>query len=299
MSLCRLFIGAFCLSAIFVICNSANSESAGKKVAHDYEIITPKPGYIGGPLTPAAIPNMRPPMDQRHFNKRYIRVTEIAERELSGLQRVVLRLDEIDNKGSVFNRGLYFVYINISPEGAAIIQKNEDDNSSENDLGSIKNRIPFPFTCARSPGLGFKNGDTDGFAIYNRRGPAFVRKTAKGTKGPIQVEAVYFEKQKDANDTKPDTRWYGTNIAEVTNSGTTRTLFREKQEWANEADWLWTKMERYDANGNIMMRCKEIKIGKDGVEYFTTDTAATNAAQTNEIMSTTQPSINELTGTNR
>ncbi len=36
-------------------------------------------------------------------------------------------------------------------------------------------------------------------------------------------------------------------------------LFREEQEWDKTDDWLWRKMERFDAKGTFLMRCVRMK----------------------------------------
>lgn len=261
MNLKKIFFYLYCLSVMFVACVIANNKSGGEQNIYDYEITTPKPGFIGGPHTAAARTPMMP-KDQSDFCTRHIRVTKIVERELPDMRRIVFRIDEIDDKGNITIRsrtsmeGVYFIYIDISSEGTAILKKNEDDNSNGEDFGGTKFSLPFPFNCVRSPTLGFKNGEMDGYVQSAGHGIEFVRKKAKESDKSVQVEAAYFDTREAGK-----TRWLGNDIDRIRKSEKTRVLFREQQEWANENDLLWTRMERYDGNGNFMMRCRKITIG--------------------------------------
>jgi len=281
----HFFYFALSFSLIYTLNTNAVNETNNESKTRDYEIVAPKRGFIGSPPSPAGKPDTWPPTKPSHFDKRYIRVTELPERVSQGMRRIVLRVDEIDEVGEILER-LYYVYIDISSEGAKILHRIRDDNSSVDDFGFQKYSMPFPFACARSLALGFRDGEADGYVTHAGEGIEFFRKKNKIMSRAIEVDASYFNARESGK-----TCWYGTNIVEVAKSGS-MVLFREKQEWENENDWLWTKMERYDANGNIMMHCREIKIGSiDKDDDWPISSRATNAP----IWLAFQGSTNSLT----
>ena len=172
---------------------------------------------------------------------------------------------------------------NISPGSE---KRSHVNGSSRDDSGIRKYGLPFPFTCARLPGLGFKNGEMDGYVRSTGHGVEFVRKKAKESDESIQVEVAYFDTGEGGK-----TRWYGNDIDRIRKEKSS-VKFREKQEWENENDWLWTRMERYDASGNIMMHCRKIKIGSIDKE----DDWPINLRMTNvNDWFTSQGSTNSLT----
>ncbi|MBU0769444.1 MAG: hypothetical protein KJ687_10165 [Proteobacteria bacterium] len=281
----HFFYFAWSFFLIYTLNTNAVNETNNESKTRDYEIVTPKRGFVGSPPSPAGEPNTWLPTKPSHFDKRYIRVTELPERVSQGMRRIVLRVDEIDEVGKILKR-LYYVYIDISSEGAKILHRIRDDNSSIDDFGFRKYSMPFSFVCARSPALGFKDGEMDGYVRSSGHGVEFVRKKAKESDKSIQVEAAYFDTGEDGK-----TRWYGNEIDRIRKEKAS-VKFREKQEWANENDWLWTKMERYDANGNIMMHCRKIKIGSiDKDDDWPISFRATNAPN----WFTSQGSTNNLT----
>lgn len=260
------------------------------------ELITPKVGYAGAPPSTAARASALVPATDKDFDKHIIRISVVQKRKKENGLRIILRLDEIDRMGNMAREGGYFAYIDVYNVGARVICKYEDDNGDSEEIG-IRYGIPFPLTCTRPPALGFIKGTYDGAEGRRGRGVVYEKKEASKGSQVLNIEATYFDRGKleeTLNNSSKSICWHGPEKSkEIKEQSGIKKLWRETQKWGSANDWLWTRMERYDANGNIMMRCKEIKLGKDG-EYIPVDTAVTNAAKTNEIMSISHPSTNSL-----
>jgi hypothetical protein len=77
----------------------------------------------------------------------------------------------------------------------------------------------------------------------------------------VRVEAERPKNpRKAASDIPQPIYWRGSKIPDVGNGRKTERVFRETQEWKNADDWLWTKMERVDMQGNVLLRCEATKV---------------------------------------
>jgi hypothetical protein len=224
----------------------------GKTVA--YEVTLPKVGVIGS-TDPVGYP-LRHPAREDDFEKRFLRVTFLDSRPIPDGQRFVLRLDQIDKYARLTLKGLYYAYVNTPSGGARTLGRLKDDGVDVDDLG-VAARLPFPFTCTRPPARGFKTAQQDGNLTRNGIGTSYLIKTPGLPSAGVFVEATCFDKQTPRWEDRPNpVRWYGPEIADVSRTNaTTRILFRETQEWATPSDWLWKKMERFDSEGHLLMRC--------------------------------------------
>ena len=231
-----------------------------------YKIMVPKGGYLGSPLSPFT-PRIkyRQPTSEAHFKPFYVRVTIVADRKHKGHQRIVLRLDEADENMKILNQGLYYSYVDFLPEGLKILTRCVDDNGNSNDDITV-NEIPFPFDCARPLQLGFKSGSCDGHRDEIGYGVKYLKKERKDDSPVVNIEAVRFRNLEGIADTNGiksvadrPAKWYTAEVDDVLKSKETTILYRENQKWASESDWLWDEMERFDKDGNILMKCKKIQ----------------------------------------
>lgn len=241
--------------------NRVPRQAAGYKIDQSkiYKVMFPKRGYIGSPI-PSFVPSLRQryPTNENHFKTCYVSVTVIAKREHNGYQRIVLRLDEVDENMKLINLGVYHSYIDFLPEGIKIITRCEDDNGNSND-SITKYEIPFPFLCARPPKLGFTKGSSEGQRDKSGLGVKYLKKEKKDDTPVVIIEAERFENYEGLEELGSRTaKWYTSEVDDVVKSKETKILYRENQKWASEGDWLWDEMERFDQDGNILMKCKKI-----------------------------------------
>lgn len=220
-------------------------------VFKDYELIVPKEGYIGAPFSPCPMPNLRKPSGSSGFDTRFIRVVVIAVNENIELNRIVLRIDEIDSKGGTLDNGLYYAYLDVRPKGTSVICRISNDGDNVDESGYVAFGIPFPFACAFPPALGIEGMDKDGYATPAGRF-VLTRKSENGKTSGISVEvtALALKTKSSADDDRSRTE-------NVMNDSPAGVLYREEQKWDNVMDWLWDEMERVDKDGNILLRCKK------------------------------------------
>ncbi|MEI6647923.1 MAG: hypothetical protein WCP12_17935 [bacterium] len=258
----------FCLSMSLLTCcaSEATSEKQDSQTnivyqvnqSKVYKIMVPKSGYIGN-LSAAAIEVFRHPTSEAHFNTCYVNVTVIAQREHIGKQRIVLRLDEVDGNMKLIHQGVYYSYIDFLSEGIKIITRREDDNSSFID-SITKYEIPFPFLCARPPQLGFTKGSCEGQRDKSGLGIKYLKKEKKDDTPGVNIEVDRFENYEGLEELGSRTaKWYKAEVDDVIKSKKTKMLYKENQKWASGNDWLWDEMERFDKDGNILMKCKKIQ----------------------------------------
>lgn len=264
----RIGLIGFCLGMTFWTCcaSEVNPEKQVNQTnivyqvnqSKTYKVMVPRSGYIGN-LSAAAIEVFRHPTSEEHFKTRYVSVTVIADRRHKGYQRIVLRLDEVDGNMKLIHQGVYHSYIDFLPEGIKIITRCEDDNGNSND-SITKYEIPFPFLCARPPQLGFTKGSSEGQRDKSGVGVRYFKKEKKDNSSFINIEAERFENYEGLEDLGSRTaKWYKSEVDDVVKSKKTKIVYRENQKWATENDWLWDEMERFDKDGNILLRCKKIQ----------------------------------------
>lgn len=230
-----------------------------------YKVMFPKSGYIGTPASAAAIEEFRHPTREEHFKTCYIRVTVVADRKHKGNRRIVLRMDEIDENLKLIREALYHAYIDILPEGVKIICRRDDDNGDSTET-NIRYGIPFPFECARPPQLGFKETNSDGHRDEMGYCVKYFKKEKKDDSPVVSIEAERFENLEGLEDSEGlksvaarPAKWYKAEVDDVVKSKKTKILYRENQKWVRGNDWLWDEMERFDKDGNILMKCKKIQ----------------------------------------
>ena len=222
-----------------------------------YKVMVPKSGYYGSPFAPAI--RLRYPTNENHFKASYVRVTIIADRKLNENKRIVLRIDEVDEKMKLIHPGLYHAYIDFMQEGVNILCRRDDDNGDYNET-NINYGIPFPFLCARPPQLGFKYGSSEGQKDITGVGVRYLKNEKKDKSPVVSIEAERFENREGFGELATRTsKWYKSEADDVVKRKETKILYRENQKWTSESDWLWDEMERFDKDGNILLKCKMIQ----------------------------------------
>lgn len=230
-----------------------------------YKTMTPKSDFVGFPYSFInGRPLVRKPVREDDFDIIYIRIIFVADREQKRGKRKVLRIDKVDEEGGMLIEGLYFAYVDVTQEGIRVICRYKDDHVGVEELG-IRKGIPFPLTCTKSPGSGFKNGNSEGYMNIVGHGVHYIKKDICQTNGLVEIEAVRFKNSEGLKEKKVQTaQWYKSDIEDVMNNSKTHVLFREQQRWSSVDAGLWDEMERFDKDGNILMRCKRVKLPKSG-----------------------------------
>lgn len=253
-----------CITTVFLACHES---TAGQEVAlfkagqtKMYKIVCPKSGFVGAPDDAvAAFVAFAKPTREEDFNTRFLKVTVVGEREHEGVKREILCIDKIDENGNLLEHALYYVYVDVSPEGAELSLSFTDDNYGSEMNNGGKSGIPFPFTCGRPPVLGFREGKQDGH-VTRGSGVQYLKKDTQEGTNVIQVEATRFTTAALTNSTSlVSIHWFNSSITNIVNNAKTEVVFREQQKWGNLNNWLWEEMERFDKNGNLLMRCVKVQ----------------------------------------
>ena len=228
--------------------------------AWEFQVSVPKRGFVGAPFSPSGAPPWGPPRSQEDYDQFLVRATVVGTRALQNGHRMVVRVDKMDKFHRLSMKGIYYGYIDMLATGARVICKYTDDGYGDEETG-VRYGVPFPFYGARPPAIGFAKGSRNGYMTETGLGFDYTLLQTNSSGATIQVNAVRFQKAGATADNLPrTTRFYGPEIAEVAKTNaTTQILFRETQEWAKPDDWLWQKMERFDNEGHLLMRCVQIK----------------------------------------
>ena len=176
-------------SLICGCCDKEDAVGTGRAPTWPVEVrlFVPKAGRIGG--TPMGMPSLAATLPE-HFEERILRIERVEKREILGAERVVFAITGLDVPGTPSDQVLYFAYMDVNPEGAALICRLKDDGESVHEE-LVRKGIPFPLTCSRPPDLGFRlNPEKDGYWLGAGRGVLYRRQqTAAG----CRVEASYFQ----------------------------------------------------------------------------------------------------------
>ena len=258
-----------CLAMALLTCSAseatAEKQESPKETVYKvnqtrtYKVMFPKTGYIGNPASASSIKEFMQPTSEEHFKACYVRVTIVADRIRKGNKRIVLRMDEVDEKLNMLREGLYYSYVDFLPEGIKSIYRCADDDSDYTETG-IRFGIPFPFSCTRPPLLVFLKGYSEGYRDKSGLGVRYLKKENKDNSSVVNIDAERFENVENLGELGSRTaKWYKSEVDDVVKSKKTTVVYREKQKWASEGDWLWDEMERFDKDGNILMKCKKIQ----------------------------------------
>jgi hypothetical protein len=257
-----------------------------------YKIAVPRRGFVGAPNNDAvdllvirtAIAGDRKPTQPEGFRTYFFRVTVIDIRKIKGGVRNVLRIDGVDKNGKVLpdmshdndnddedpdgadiavdidpnaedGKGLYYACVDVLPSGTRLFWgESDDDESASASDGFVRHEMPFAFILAVPPALGPNARVSHGY-MYHRRGAGVAYRDVSSV---VEIEAVRLGKVRSPKGLT-DTTWHKEDIEDILKDKKTEIRYREKQKWKGHDAWLWDEMERFDAEGNILMRCSKVK----------------------------------------
>ena len=249
MKLCYLLLIFFCISTIgdcaeSLFTNEQLTKLFVKGSVQRIEVITPKQGFIGAPLSLVAIDslpiNRGLPKTEEDFDKRYVAIEVVEHRVYAGqIYRIVLRLDETVKEGVRVKKGLYYAYIDVHDAKVTMICKLTDDDRQAQDRG-ISYGLPFPLTnTIPLPLFATAYQGIDGyFEKENGFGALFTR-SINQVDGVTKSESITITTFRDLEK--------GLIIAA-----------KETQLWGTDNTWLWNEMQRVDREGHILMKCKRL-----------------------------------------
>ena len=243
------------------------------------EIVLPRSGFVGSPERASGAPKRpKKPTKDEDFYRRYFRLTTIKQYPIQSDVRVVLQLDEIAPHPEYGTEPVYYAVIEISEETTRIIGIDPDEGLIGPHVVALgtgivrgaRHGLPFPLvmTCplALTEDKSMKH---NGAMMPGDYGVVYSESTIT-TERPFErrIGAELFQRWDPRMPGKSrHMRYYDEEdkmISEAVGEGRVkvRILARETQLWSSDDDWLWETMERYDADGNIMMRCRRMKAGE-------------------------------------
>ena len=235
--------------------------------AANYEVSSPKPGYLGGARfgTP---PQWKTPQSNDDYEKRFIRVRILGNRATAIGIRVVLKLDEVNEEGKLIKDGVYYAYVDISGNSFRMISKAADDNDPRPHDGR-RSGIPFPLFCAMPPMLAFSDGVRDSVAAYSvdpvngyyqlKEAPSASADDGR----TCRIATTAYQEYSATKHQQMPQRFFDPATRLIENKeGKGRIplveYFRETQVWRSSHRWLWDTMERRDIDNNVTLRCKRM-----------------------------------------
>jgi hypothetical protein len=253
----------------------------------DMEVAYPKDGFVGAPPYSHAYSKREiMPVWDRDYSKKFIRVQIQNKVKFDGGFRVPMVIDEIDRDGNLVMYGqtdvkpgrhepLFYAYLDYRSSTCRIIgspweMTKTPSGKEPEDLGwgvldrEFRYDISFPLFLTCPPLLNKANINSS-----MRYGVAVVftesTKLAGNDDQVRQTKAVLL-KEADPNETIPKKhiRYYdpvSKSVSSEEGSGLKkmRLAVSEIHVWNRDEDWLWDRMERRDADGNLVMRCQVIR----------------------------------------
>lgn len=243
-----IIVLSICMSHVCISGESTDIYEIGD--TRTYRVEFPRRGFIGAPSNAImARPALQKPKDKDDFEHVFVRLSVTGKRELQNdAVRRVIRVDKIDAKGQVLVKGVYFIYIDTMSARSRIVCRDKDDNGDVGyrGTGTVHESIPCLFTTGKPPALAFKNGRYNGYQEPTKEGAFYIKKGKNKKAGRIRVDVVSFQVVANSDSDTTPKGWY-------------RVDCYEKQTWKT-SDWWWDQMKRYDANGNLLLRCEKIDI---------------------------------------
>jgi len=239
------------------------------------EVITPKIGFAGAPPLPggAFIPRSDTPTKESDFAKHVVRLTVLKRQPYEDGVRILLRWDIVEAASEVCSKLLYYVCIESSSLGyrIAALDHIPDLTSKEGIHSQYENTykygVPVLFDLT-SPSIGRQIQDgkrgqnrldrmygmaiestsqtNEQFTTHTVVAHRLERIMEKGYYPPAARKRHFDGATKSLSDTKTS------ETAEVALTQ------KEVQIWKGSTSWLWERMTRYDADGTLRMRCRQI-----------------------------------------
>ncbi len=222
-----------------------------------YKVVVPKSGFIGAPASAAAWEPVHKPEKSEDFDEYLLKVIVIDDRICSETKRKVIRVDQVSTDYEMLREGLYYAYVDKNSSGSRIVCRYRDDNKNVMETG-VAYGIPFPFTCA-TPLISGNHHGPRGY-LDNRIGFGVKFESGNSSSNDyLNVNVTCFKSTSQVKHADRKMKWYQSEIDTVLKSQQTKIRFTEKQKWAKSEDILWDEMERFDKDGNILIRCKQVK----------------------------------------
>jgi hypothetical protein len=244
------------------------------------EILTPKEGFAGAPPTAAAyIPRREIPKKDSDFDRSIVRVTVLKRRLYrdGAAERIVLRCDFVEAPEREVVPWPPFAVIESNPEGCRIAGQRDDPNASLlsmreplSDHGNEGHehygfRFVFLMTSPSLPsregkgqkddrleqmyGVAFTSASvSEGESTTHTVSATLLERTSVGRQYPVErVRRAFFDKERKT-----------LSDAKTSDTEEVALVAREEQVWKGKSSWLWDRMTRYNAEGTLTMRCRQI-----------------------------------------
>lgn len=225
-----------------------------------YAVHVPRHGFIGAPW-PDEFRNTRRANAAEDFRISYLLMSIVDHRKIENGQRIVIRIDEIKRNGDPVFEGLYYAYVDILPTYASIFYRYDDEGDWPE--SGIRNMIPFPCLCARPPVLCSKSAIIMGHVSNDATGVVYEKSESTGDNG-VSIEVVKFQHAPVEMTRGYSIKQIDATVAHILlDAEQTEIVYREVQKWEKPDDWLWVEMERFDEEGNVLMRCKEVQLAEE------------------------------------
>jgi len=244
------------------------------------EILTPKEGFAGAPPTTSAYRTRADiPKKESDFDRTIVRV-RVLGRHLcrdGAVERIVLRCDFLMRPERQLVPSIPYTVIESSPAGFRIVGQDNEPNgkllsmrepfSDHGHSGSWHYGFPFVFLMT-SPSLPSREGKgqkddrleqmyglsftsasvSEGESTTHTVTANLLERTSLGGQYPVErVRRGFFDKERK---TLSDAKTSGTEEVAL--------VAREEQIWKGKSSWLWDRMTRYNAEGTLTMRCRQI-----------------------------------------
>lgn len=240
-----------------------------KREIYEFQLFTPKRGFIGYQPESTGVYSMgfrKIPTKDSDFDMHHIRIIEIKRKTLNERCHTYYRVD-LFNKGGISEEDrndmdcLYNTTLVVFKDGAFMVTRDKPFSDEIFHEGMENLGIPFPFRSTRPPYLAFKKGNIEGVIDCCGSGVRYELKSDAQMNEPVKVETIEFTKINVGLLHIPPfgIKYYGKEIDDIVKEDNIYFHCRQVQYWSKVTDAFWDKMERFNKNGNILMKCIRIK----------------------------------------
>ena len=125
--------------------------------------------------------------------------------------------------------------------------------------------MQYPFTATFPPDFSPNKNMKENSSVANGSGIIFQEQTKSNNSDNIMVNIYYVETADNTLETSKEKLKYFSNTDKMlsntkgADSMEVLVIGKETQTWKTDNDWLWQEMERFDADGNVTIRCKRME----------------------------------------
>jgi hypothetical protein len=259
----------YCIFLLFITsarCGEKPAEENNNSNTDLYyvQIVFPREDFIGGLPTPSAFPSVIPSR-QEHFIVELMKLKKLEVGKPKDCYTILAEL--IDFNGNPQKRQLrtfstefdYKFQIMIVNSNGHYFPSCEviypDDFEGGRGIGSSMNGLEpshvTPLFNVRPPKYGFQKRNSENY-LYGKTRVTIYNKEIKDGIICIDIKKYHLEKPFSQNTKNYE---FLDNVMTVIKEHNARLLYYEKQEWSKPDDWIWSKMKRYDYEGNLMYHC--------------------------------------------